>query len=186
MAAVEVDSRGSTVTASPVSRLRRRRTRSISNPAISPDGTFVASNRIDPQTGNWDIWLLDLARNLPSKLTTDPATDSDPVWSPDGKEIAYVSDRDGRLGVYKQSVAGGPAELLLDVSTDRAAVLSDWSANGHIILHRAAGRPWSIWALNVADRKATRLVDDRFSPYRRPCLARRQVAGLQLVRIGSG
>jgi Tol biopolymer transport system component len=135
------------------------------NQAISPDGAFVASNRIDPQTGNWDIWLLDLARNVPSKLTTDPATDSDPVWSPDGTEIAYVSERDGRLGVYKQSVAGGPAELLLDVSTDRAAVLSDWSANGHIILHRAAGRPWSIWALHVADRKAFRLIDDRFSPY---------------------
>lgn len=35
------------------------------NQAISPDGAFVASNRIDPQTGNWDIWLLDLARNVP-------------------------------------------------------------------------------------------------------------------------
>ncbi len=135
------------------------------NQAISPDGAFVASNRIDPQTGNWDIWVLDLKRNVPSKLTTDPAADSDPVWSPDGKEIAYVSERDGRLGVYKQSVAGGLAERLLDVSSDRAAVLSDWSANGHIILHRAAGRPWSIWALHVSDRKATQLVDDQFSPY---------------------
>ena len=156
------------------------------NQAISPDGTFVASNRIDPQTGNWDIWLVDLMRNLPSKLTTDPAADSDPVWSPDGTEIAYMSERDGRLGVYKQSVAGGPAELLLDVSTDRAAVLSDWSANGHIILHRAAGNPWSIWALHVADRKASRLIDDRFSAYGGRVLARRQMAGLQLVRIGPG
>jgi len=135
------------------------------NQAISPDGAFVASNRIDPQTGNWDVWLLDLARNVPSKLTTDPATDSDPVWSPDGTEIAYMSERDGRLGVYKQSVAGGPAELLLDVSTDLAAVLSDWSANGHIILHRAVGQPWSIWALRVADRNVFRLTDDRFSAY---------------------
>lgn len=67
--------------------------------------------------------------------------------------------------MYKQSVSGGPAELLLDVSTDRAAVLSDWSANGHIILHRAAGQPWSIWALRVADRKAFQLIDNRFSPY---------------------
>jgi dipeptidyl aminopeptidase/acylaminoacyl peptidase len=74
------------------------------NPAISPDGNRVALNRMDSVTGNWDIWVLDLARNVASRLTSDPASDSDPVWSADGKEIVFASNRGGQFGVYRKAV----------------------------------------------------------------------------------
>jgi len=42
-------------------------------PALSPDGKRMAYGRIDPQSGNVDIWLYDFARNVPTRFTFDPA-----------------------------------------------------------------------------------------------------------------
>ena len=66
------------------------------NVALSPDGTRVAGTRMDPATGNWDLWAVDLRSGAPTRLTRQPGIDSDPVWSPDGAELAYVSRRAGR------------------------------------------------------------------------------------------
>ena len=56
--------------------------------SISPDGTQIASAQI--HLGPPDIWVLDLAY-VSTRITTDPAPDLAPVWSPDGKEIVYGS-----------------------------------------------------------------------------------------------
>ena len=139
------------------------------NPAISPDGTVVAANRADPQTGRWDIWLVDTTRGVPSKLTTNPADDFDPVWSPDGKAIVFGSRRGERLGLNRQSITGGDdAELLIDFDNSDV-VATDWSRDPQYILYQLRGsvmRGWSIWALPLFDdRKPIRLMDEEFSPY---------------------
>src|SRR5205085_8383200 len=54
------------------------------HPEISPDGSRIAFNRLDPASGNCDIWIRDLVRNVTTRLTFDAAVDSLPVWSPDG------------------------------------------------------------------------------------------------------
>jgi Tol biopolymer transport system component len=130
------------------------------NPAISPDGRLVAVNRMDPQTGNWDIWVVDVERNVPTRLTSDPAVDADPIWSPDGKQIVYSSDRGGRLGLYRQPVDGaGTAELLVAPETPHVLIPSDWSADGSYILYYQAGpRPWSVWALPLDGERQPLLV----------------------------
>jgi Tol biopolymer transport system component len=137
------------------------------NPAVSPDGQTIAANRIDPQTGRWDIWLFDITRGVPSKLTTDPADDFDPVWSPDGKDIVFGSERGGRLGLYRQAVVGGsPAERLIDLDDSVAVVPTDWSRSGYILYQRQSGRTWSIWALPLeGDRKPILLQDETYAPY---------------------
>ena len=138
------------------------------DPAISPDGTIVAANRVDPQTGRWDIWLVDITRGVPSKLTTDPADDVDPVWSPDGKEIVFASERGGRLGLYRQSIAGArEAERLIDLDDSRGLVPTDWSRDGRYILYqRSVVRGWAMWALPLfGDRKPILLMGEEFSPY---------------------
>jgi hypothetical protein len=68
------------------------------NAQISPTNDhLVAVNRQDPQTGAWHIWLIDTGRNnAATRLTTDAATDLDPVWSP---EVRAFSTRQSGLGI---------------------------------------------------------------------------------------
>ena len=126
------------------------------NPAISPtDSNLIAANRLDPQTGVWHVWLIDGSRgNAASRLTTDAASDSDPAWSPDGREIVYVSDRGGRRAFYRQPIAGGPPTEVLDVSQFRFPTPTDWSKGGQILFQELQR---SIWGFLVGDRAPTKL-----------------------------
>jgi Tol biopolymer transport system component len=126
------------------------------NPAVSPDGQHVAANRMDPQTGNWDIWTID-NRGVASRLTTNPARDTDPVWSPDGKEVAFVSNRDGPLALYHVAAhQSGTEQRLIQLDEKiRAAVTTDWS-DKYIIYQVTTldGPLWTVWALPLfGDRK---------------------------------
>jgi serine/threonine protein kinase/Tol biopolymer transport system component len=58
---------------------------------LSPDGRRAAVERVDPATGLSDIWIADLGRGVMKRFTADPGSESSPVWSPDGSQIAYVS-----------------------------------------------------------------------------------------------
>jgi Tol biopolymer transport system component len=112
------------------------------NPAISPDGTMVAANRMDPQNGRWQVWLIDLTRgNAPSQLSTDSA--SDPVWSYSGKEILYLSDRDGHRAFYRQSIAGGPATPVIDVGQVSYPIPYDWTREGRIVYDSLQSSGWT-------------------------------------------
>jgi len=66
--------------------------RSYVYPRISPDGTKVALDVRDQQL---DIWVWDLARQTLTRLTFDPGEDEFPIWSPDGKRIAFSTTRNG-------------------------------------------------------------------------------------------
>src|SRR5207344_877005 len=80
------------------------------NPALSPDGSRVAVCISDPGAQARDIWVFDLARDMPTKLTFDPKDDTNPVWSPDGSRIAFSSDRTGVRNLYVKSASGSGAE----------------------------------------------------------------------------
>ncbi|HEY2417705.1 MAG TPA: Tol-Pal system beta propeller repeat protein TolB [Steroidobacteraceae bacterium] len=72
-------------------------------PAFSPDGTRLALT-LSGSGGNLDIWLLDLATQGLTRLTDDPAVDTEPTWSPDGKSIYFTSDRAGGPQIYKLDI----------------------------------------------------------------------------------
>ena len=63
------------------------------HPRISPGGSHVAVTVTE--SGNTDLWVYDLARQVPTRLTFDPATDSDPLWTLDGLRLVFTSTRDG-------------------------------------------------------------------------------------------
>ncbi|MHC4974955.1 MAG: hypothetical protein ACYTG3_21800, partial [Planctomycetota bacterium] len=73
--------------------------RDYANPRLSPDGKLLA---VEIETaGNSDVWIIDLARDVPTRLTFQDGFDGVPVWSPDGRTIAFQSDRgDGPRAVY--------------------------------------------------------------------------------------
>ena len=72
------------------------------NLALSPDEHRVAVSLTTPDPLNMDIWIIDIARNIRSRLTTDPGTDAAPVWSPDGTRIAFEGRRSGKVSLRQQ------------------------------------------------------------------------------------
>src|SRR5260370_42095213 len=84
------------------------------NAAVSPDDRKLAIAISDPQTKAQDIWIIDLLRGTKTRSTSDPADDLAAVWSPDGTQIAFTSDRLGQWDIYQKLSDGSvPVELLL-------------------------------------------------------------------------
>src|SRR6185503_17246157 len=85
------------------------------SPRISPDGQRVAVGVADPRNGTLDVWVYDLARDLPTRVTfTDSCTDYNPIWSPDGQSIAFVTDDQGPPHLYRKGLgSAGDATMLL-------------------------------------------------------------------------
>jgi dipeptidyl aminopeptidase/acylaminoacyl peptidase len=103
-------------------------------PNLSPDGTRAVVMRNDPRTGNGDIWVIDLASGNGTAITDDVYPDNAPIWSPDGKHVAYVSTREGLAGIYRKAADGtGQAELLFQYTPGAGMVLTDWSPDGKFV-----------------------------------------------------
>ena len=81
-------------------------------PSISPAGSTIAFSF------RGHILTVPATGGLATALTAGPAHDSSPVWSPDGKLIAFASDRYGHDDVYVVSSLGGPARRLTTYSTN--------------------------------------------------------------------
>jgi serine/threonine protein kinase len=131
------------------------------NGQISPtNDNLVAVNRQDPLTGAWHIWLIDTSRNnAATRLTTDAASDVDPVWSPDGASILYASDRSGSRAFYRQGIHSGSAERLLDVSTFDDPMPTDWSTSGFVLFQRLQR---SVWQLRFGEQPMRLLERESF------------------------
>jgi len=129
---------------------------------FSPDGTRLATEAGDTQS---DIWIYDRTRQVNTRLTFPPGSSSSPVWSPDGKWIAYVGFRGGKVNLYRKPANGvGQEELLLEGdNTNRSPF--DWSSDGKSLLFGVGdlSSTGKIWVLPLAgDRKPVLLTQTTF------------------------
>lgn len=106
----------------------------IADPQISPDGKSVAYTASTPDMDTnrsvSNIWLVPTAGGASLQLTQS-GHDSSPVWSPDGKTLAFLSSRSGEAQVYLLSTDGGEAHALTHIST--GVDIAKWSPDGKTI-----------------------------------------------------
>jgi Tol biopolymer transport system component len=94
-------------------------------PPPGPQRLLVVSSSKD---GNWDIYLVQPGTGETKNLTRHKASDTEPIWSPDGKRIAFVSDRDGTADIWMMNADGTKPKPL----TNKQGACSNlrWSPDG--------------------------------------------------------
>ena len=114
----------------------------VAEPQVSPDGKWVAYTVATPDMeanrNASNIWVVATAGGAEIQLTRS-GHDSSPVWSPDGKSIAFLSSRSGDSQVYLLSTDGGEAHPLTKLST--GADMVKWSPDGKTIAFTSSVYP---------------------------------------------
>ena len=127
--------------------------------SLSPDGTHVAYELDDVDGRADDIWTRDLARGVESRITSDPASDYEPIWSTLGDRIAFASYRAGFGDLYLAPAQGKIEERLLLASSSNKGV-ECWSADGSWLFYtvdsNTSGR--DIWVLPIDDPSQAHVV----------------------------
>jgi tricorn protease len=115
-----------------------------SHPAFSPDGKWIAFS--GQYGGNTDVYVIPAEGGVPKRLTYHPAPDFVAGWTPDGKDVLFLSTRDGfAFGVaelYTVPLAGGlPAKLPFPLAYD-----GSFSPDGSEIAYRPVPFAWGNWS----------------------------------------
>ncbi len=122
-----------------------------SHPAFSPDGRWIAYQRIIKEER--DVWIIPADGGQSMRFTEDPARDMNPAWSPDGSMIAFASERGNKgshiwLGPVRDGLPAGPARCLGRESIQAFAPV--WSPDGTQIAFVTAGQEGNgVWIVPV-------------------------------------
>jgi eukaryotic-like serine/threonine-protein kinase len=109
--------------------------RAYLNPHLSPDGKRIAV--ADQGGGSLGIWVYDMARGTRMRLTY--TNDNSPLWTPDGKHIAYMEEANRSFAIkWKAADGNGPEETLLEAQSYLQVPVS-WSPDGKFLAYTSVG-----------------------------------------------
>jgi hypothetical protein len=126
--------------------------RAYLGPRLSPDGRRVAVDIQEPES---QIWLYDLSRETLTRLTFEGNNNLAPLWSPDGKRIAFISSKDGPQNIFWQ-LADGSGGLERLTTSDYTHVPMSWSPDGQLLSYTEVNPTtgYDLWVLRVGDPSA--------------------------------
>jgi eukaryotic-like serine/threonine-protein kinase len=125
---------------------------------LSPDGRRVAVE-LDEQ-----FWLYDLARDTLTRFTFEGQRNQNPVWTPDGKRIAFFSTKEGIENLFWQ-LADGSGGLERLSTSEYVQIPRSWSPDGQLLAFDVVNpkTQYDIWVLRMSDRKAQPFLQTPFN-----------------------
>jgi eukaryotic-like serine/threonine-protein kinase len=114
--------------------------------ALSPDERSVALE-IRDAAGQFDIWVMDLARGVTSRVTATPGDERDPVWAPDGRSLVFRSRSDKGPELRRKGLRASDPETVVPGSNG-VDIPESWLPDGETLLVvRQHGATQTVWAL---------------------------------------
>jgi serine/threonine-protein kinase len=135
--------------------------RAYLGPRVSPDDRRIAVAIEEQET---QIWQYDLLRDRLTRFTFEGNSNLVPVWTPDGKRIGFISNKEGPQNLFWQLADGsGGSERL--TTNDYTQVPHSWSPDGQLLafVEVSPTTGWDIWVLRVGDRKAQPFLRTQFN-----------------------
>ncbi len=114
----------------------------FANPSISADGRRLAFEQTDSDGRHVDIWIHELATSGTTRFTFGPGLNEIPIWSPDGKRIAYGSSRKLNFTAYQKNADGSGSEREIADLGGQTEGVWDWSRDEKYILARKDNELW--------------------------------------------
>jgi len=141
---------------------------------LAPDGKRAAVTMTDRDTGNRDIWQVDLTNGATTRFTSHPANDWHPVWSRDGTELAFDSDRAGFSSVFRRPADGSKPEVEVPMAgLPGHRFVDDWSSDRRMMAVHTSTQETLLdaWIVPLDDAKPYEIArttfqehSQRFSP----------------------
>ena len=100
---------------------------------LSPDVTMAAVTIDDPMTGTTDVWIYHVDNQTRERFTFGQGDEREPVWSPDGRSIAFTDGRGVTDGIYIKSLEDGSERLVLHRPGENY-MANDWSPDGRYLV----------------------------------------------------
>src|SRR6266852_5747946 len=127
--------------------------RAYRNPRLSPDGRQVAVNVEEQET---QVWLYDLSRETLTRLTFGGNSNINPSWTPDGKRIAFQSNKEGPPNLFWQ-LADGSGGLERLTTSEYMQSPNSWSSDGQLLafLEITPTTGYDIWVLRLGNPSAS-------------------------------
>ncbi len=123
--------------------------RAYVRPRLSPDGRRIVA------TTDGQVWLYDLARETLTRFTFEGTSNSFPLWTPDGKRIAFNSNPEGPLNLFWE-LANGSGGLERLTTSEYTQAAQSWSPDGQLLAYVEVNPTtgYDIWVLRMSDREA--------------------------------